>query len=168
MTWKIAQKITFLEILEVNNRNLNLSFLCHFTFEIYCTTFISYSENLLNPYFIGNYNTNYIVRIMVPWLGLIFFSYYLLFLIPAIGSSSLLPPMIWSKKHNFWNNSYNGYPQSSCLRRNCDNKLLYWRFSPLQKIMETIVKFFYWIILKVIFETSLVVDQTSTISYGTI
>ena len=98
MTWKIAQKITFLEILEVNNRNLNLSFLCHFTFEIYCTTFISYSENLLNPYFIGNYNTNYIVRIMVPWLGLIFFSYYLLFLIPAIGSSSLLPPMIWSKK----------------------------------------------------------------------
>ena len=97
MTWKIAQKF-FLEILEVNNRNLNLSFLCHFTFEICCTTFISYSENLLNPYFIWKYNTNYIVRIMVPWLGLIFFSYYLLFLIPAIGSSSLLPPMIWSKK----------------------------------------------------------------------
>ena len=84
MTWKIAQKIRFLEILEVNNRNLNLSFLCHFTFEIYCTTFISYSENLLNPYFIGNYNTNYIVRIMVPWLGQ-FFSHYLLFLISAIG-----------------------------------------------------------------------------------
>ena len=35
--------------------------------------------------------------------------------------------------------------------------------------METIIEFFYRIILKVTFETlSLVVDQTSTISYGTI
>ena len=61
MTWKIVQKITFLEILKVNHRNfnLNLSFLCHFIFEICCTIFISYSENLLNP-------------IVVPWLGLFF------------------------------------------------------------------------------------------------
>ena len=46
---------------------------------------------------------------------------YLLSLISALGASSFLPPMIWRKKQ-FWINSYNGYAQSICLRKNCDKK----------------------------------------------